>query len=175
MRTTVTLDAILGTTGALVPTMTQTARRGSWSELPMSPPWPGPSTRPARILVAEDDGELRQVVIESLRKDGHEVVDVADGNQLLIRITSHYRLRPDPEPIDLIVTDIRMPVVNGLDIIQSLRDAHWSTPVVIMTAFADTETRAHAHRLGALLLDKPVKMSVLRLGVSDLLLSSPVR
>ena len=129
--------------------------------------------RPAHILVAEDDCELRELVVESLRKDGHEVVDVADGCQLLMRITNRYRLRPHPDPIDLIVSDIRMPVVNGLDIAQGLRDAHWKTPLVLITAFSDPETQARADELGAVLLDKPFKMSALRLSVSELLRASP--
>jgi CheY-like chemotaxis protein len=127
----------------------------NWGDLPMPPPRRVTADRPRRILVAEGDGELRQLVLESLQKDGHDVVEVADGNQLLIRITSHYRLRPDPEPIDLIVTDIRMPVVSGLDIVRSLRDAQWSTPVVMITAFADVETRAQATELGGVLLISP--------------------
>ncbi len=127
--------------------------------------------RRPRILVAEDDGELRQVMTESLGKDGYEVVDVPDGSQLLIRITNHYRLCPDPEPIDVIVTDVRMPVVSGLEIVQSLRDADWTIPIVVVTAFADAETRARAAHLGAVLLDKPFKMQALRLAVRQLLSS----
>jgi DNA-binding response OmpR family regulator len=126
-------------------------------------------TRHARILVAEDDLEMRRLVLESLRSDGHDAVDVSDGGQLLIHLTSMYRLRPDPEPIDMVVTDIRMPVCSGLEIVQGLRDAEWTTPVVIMTAFGDAKTRAHAVRLGAVLLDKPFKMSTLRSIVRDLL------
>ena len=126
-------------------------------------------TRHARILVAEDDLEMRRLVLESLRSDGHDAVDVSDGGQLLIHLTSIYRLRPDPEPIDMVVTDIRMPVCNGLEIVQGLRDADWTTPVVIMTAFGDAETRTRAARLGAVLLDKPFKMKTLRAIVRDLL------
>jgi DNA-binding response OmpR family regulator len=129
-------------------------------------------TRHARILVAEDDLEMRRLVLESLRSDGHDAVDVSDGGQLLVHLTSIYRLRPDPEPIDVVVTDIRMPVCSGLDIVQGLRDAEWTTPVVIMTAFGDAKTRAHAARLGAVLLDKPFKMSTLRSIVRDLLARS---
>jgi DNA-binding response OmpR family regulator len=122
-----------------------------------------------RILVAEDDPEMRRLIIESLQKDGYDVVDVADGAQLLVRITSYYRLHPDPEPIDLIVTDVQMPVVNGLDIVKGLRDARWTTPIVIMTAFGDDEMRARVKALGALLLDKPFKMNALRTIVRTLL------
>lgn len=122
-----------------------------------------------RILVAEDDVEMRRLVIEALLKDGHQVVDVTDGGELLIRITSYYRLHPTPEPIDLIVTDVRMPVVNGLEIVRALREARWKTPIVIMTAFGDSEMRAHAEKLGAVVIDKPFKMDVLRSIVRSLL------
>ena len=71
------------------------------------------SPRP-RVLVAEDDREMRRLVIDSLRRGGYDVVDVTDGGQLLLRITDFYRLRPAAAAIDLIVSDIRMPVVSGL-------------------------------------------------------------
>jgi len=112
---------------------------------------------------------MRRLMIESLTSDGLEVVDAADGGQLLIHITSQYRLRPEPEPIDLIVTDIRMPIVSGLDIVRSVREAGWPTPIVMVTAFADQDTRLRASELGAVLLEKPLKMSVLRLSVRSLL------
>jgi DNA-binding response OmpR family regulator len=114
------------------------------------------------VIVAEDDGEMRKLVVEALEKDGYDVVGVADGSQLLVRLTNHYRLRPDPEPIDLIVTDIRMPIVSGLDIVQGLRDADWATPIVIMTAFGNVETRLRAEAMGAALLDKPFEIELLR-------------
>jgi CheY-like chemotaxis protein len=144
-------------------------RLASWAELPMEPPHARRCSRPSRVLVAEDDDEMRRLVVEALQKEGYEVIGVPDGNHLLIRITSHYRLRPDPEPIDLIVTDIRMPVVSGLDIVQSLRDAGWTTPVVIMTAFGNVETRLRANALGAVLLDKPFELDLLRTVVRNLL------
>ena len=144
----------------------------TWVDPLMSPPRARPLGRAPRVLLAEDDSELRQLVLESLQKDGHEVVEAADGRQLLIRITNHYRLRPDPEPIDLIVSDIRMPVISGLEILQGLREAHWTTPIVLITAFAELETRIRATELGAELLDKPFTMSALRSTVRDLLRAS---
>jgi DNA-binding response OmpR family regulator len=131
-------------------------------------PSPAEGRRP-RILVAEDDLEMRRVVIDCLRRDGYDVVDVTDGGQLLVRITEIYRLRPAPEPIDLILTDVRMPVCSGFDIIEGLREANWVTPVIIMTAFGDDEARARAAKLNAVLLDKPFEMSALRTHVQELL------
>lgn len=130
---------------------------------------PSSSARPPRILVAEDDLEMRRLVIDALHHDGYDVVEVADGGQLLGRITDCYRFHATPEPIDLILTDVRMPICTGFDIIKGLRDAHWTTPVIIMTAFGDDDARARAKRLNAVLLDKPFEMSALRAQVRELL------
>ena len=116
---------------------------------------------------------MRRLVIDSLRRDGYDVVDVTDGGQLLLRITDFFRLRPTPDPIDIIVTDVRMPVCSGFDIIQGLRDADWMTPVIFMTAFSDDAARARARALGAVLLDKPFEMTVLRAHVRELLHGAP--
>jgi DNA-binding response OmpR family regulator len=121
------------------------------------------------VLVADDDDEMRRLVAESLRKDGYEVIEEVDGGRLLVRVAAMYTFRRTINPFDIIVSDIRMPVCSGLDIVQGLRDAHWTTPVILMTAFGDDETRARAERLGAMLLDKPFQMGALRLVVRHLL------
>jgi DNA-binding response OmpR family regulator len=121
------------------------------------------------VLVADDDAEMRHLVAESLRKDDYDVVEEADGGRLLVRIAAIYTLGEANDPVDLIVSDIRMPVCTGLDILKGIREAHWTTPVILMTAFGDDETRARAVKLGALLLDKPFQMSALRLVVHELL------
>ncbi len=115
---------------------------------------------------------MRRLVIDCMRRDGYDVVDVTDGGQLLLRITDFFRLRPAPAPIDLIVTDVRMPVCSGFDILQGLRDAEWMTPVILMTAFSDDDARVRARALGAILLDKPFEMAVLREHARELLQSA---
>ena len=125
--------------------------------------------RPARIMVAEDDFEMRRLVADCLRKEGYEVHEVADGAELLLRIEDSFFLRRVPAPIDLFVTDIRMPVYTGLEIVRGLREAGMQMPVVIMTAFGNPETRERAETLGAVLLDKPFKMDALRAVVRRLL------
>ncbi len=110
---------------------------------------------------------MRRLVIEALQKDGYQVAGIADGGQLLNRINDHKRR--EPEVIDLIVTDMRMPVVNGLEIVQRLRDAHSTIPIVVITAFGDEKTRTRAEQLDAVLLDKPFRVEVLRTIVGSLL------
>jgi DNA-binding response OmpR family regulator len=115
-----------------------------------------------RVLVADDDTEMRRLVAESLRRDDYEVVEESDGGRLLVRIAAIYAFERTVDPFDLIVSDVRMPVCSGLDIVKGLRDAHWTTPVILMTAFGDDETRTRAESLGATLFDKPFRMGDLR-------------
>jgi DNA-binding response OmpR family regulator len=122
---------------------------------------------PPRILVAEDDTEMRRLVSDALRKDGYHVTEASDGGRLLVQVTSLYP-RPDAE-LDLLISDIRMPVVSGLAILESLRRAHWKVPVILMTAFGDDETRAQAVALGAILFDKPFAIDDLRTAVLNVL------
>jgi DNA-binding response OmpR family regulator len=124
---------------------------------------------PPRVLVAEDDGDMRRLVVEALRKDGYDVVAVSDGGRLLVHLA---RDIVDPERSDLpdlIVSDVRMPVCTGIQILEQLRAAHWRMPIILMTAFGDEGTRKHATSLGALLFDKPFDLGDLRKAVARLL------
>jgi DNA-binding response OmpR family regulator len=129
---------------------------------------PAPSRRPF-VLVADDDAEMRRLVAESLRKDDYDVIEESDGGRLLVRIAAIYSFAHTVHPFDLIVSDIRMPICSGFDIVKGLREAHWTTPVILMTAFGDDETRKRAEALGAILFDKPFPMSALRAAVRTLL------
>jgi CheY-like chemotaxis protein len=132
---------------------------------------PSGATRPFRILVAEDDAEMRRLVTDALREDGYEVVELADGGRLLVDIAARLKAAPegDYEDIDLIVSDIRMPICTGLQILEALRQAHWRTPVILMTAFGDKATRRQAESLRAVLFDKPFDLDDLRTAVANLL------
>jgi CheY-like chemotaxis protein len=115
-----------------------------------------------RVAVAEDDADMRALVADALRRDGCRVIELSDGAQLLVRIARQYRHSEPAEPLDLIVSDVRMPVITGLEILRGLRDAHCTTPVILMTAFGDPSTRHEAEALGAVLMDKPLHLADLR-------------
>lgn len=132
-----------------------------------------PLHEPPRILVAEDEPEMRRLIVEALRKDGFEVVEASDGGRLLVHVTAHYQ-QPSHE-VDLIISDIRMPICTGIQILQGLRDAHWTIPVILMTAFGDASTRARAELLGAILFDKPFAIDDLMTAVANLLPRASVR
>ena len=119
-----------------------------------------------RILLAEDDPELRSLLVGILRGDGHEVVAVCDGREL-IRVLARGSGGAD---FDLIVTDDRMPGWTGMQILTGLRSLHDSPPIVLITAFADESLRARAVVLGAAaVLDKPLDCDDLRAVVCNLL------
>jgi CheY-like chemotaxis protein len=127
------------------------------------------SGRAPRVLVVDDDAEMRRLVCDTLRKDGYDIVEETDGGRLLVRVAALYAQSGTVEPVDLIVTDIRMPVCTGLDIVKGLRDARWGTPVILMTAFADDEVSRRARLLGAVLFNKPFQMADLRQAAKALL------
>jgi DNA-binding response OmpR family regulator len=112
---------------------------------------------------------MRRVVADTLRDDGYDVVELTDGGRLLVDVAARIKGGGDGDSVDLIVSDIRMPVCTGLQILEMLRQAHWDTPVILMTAFGDKETRKRAEELLAVLFDKPFDMDDLRATIINLL------
>ncbi len=152
------------------------APEGEAEPAPSEPPWRVSASsvvadpaRPFRVLLAEDDAEMRGVVAEALRGDGHDVIELSDGGRLLVDIARRLQAGRTEDSIDLLLSDIRMPVCTGLQILAALRDAHWHIPVILMTAFGDEATRKHAETLQAVLFDKPFDMDDLRTAVANLL------
>ena len=135
----------------------------------MQPSTPA-SLRPARILLAEDDRELRALVALALKDAGFEVVEAPDGYTLLEYLAR--ALRPDGsvERYDLILSDIRMPNFTALDVMVGARGFIGHTPFVLITAFGDPATHERALRLGATaVLDKPIRLDKLCGTVSAIL------
>ncbi|CAN5879879.1 hypothetical protein BH11MYX4_BH11MYX4_14750 [soil metagenome] len=120
------------------------------------------TTRPAaKIIVADDDPLMRELLAYTLREEGYDVVEIPDGGRLLVQLATHFK-SVERLPADLVLSDIRMPVLSGLAMLRALRDAHWMRPVILMTAFPDDEVKRSAARLGAELLEKPFSMALLR-------------
>ena len=116
--------------------------------------------RPARVLLAEDDQEMRCILSSCLRKAGYDVFEVKDGDEF-IEFLDITKLSNHLLESDIIVSDIRMPGSSGLEILSMLRSYDWKTPVILITAFGSTETHAEAMRLGAsAVFDKPFDIEV---------------
>lgn len=114
------------------------------------------------IVLAEDDLALRALLAAALERVGYRVVQVATGDQLVATVR---RMREEGDPLRLVVTDVRMPTLGGVDAARLLRAEGLSIPLIFMTAYGDAWTRSQAADLGALLLDKPLSLTVLRQAV----------
>jgi CheY-like chemotaxis protein len=114
---------------------------------------------PPRVLLAEDDDDIRSALAELLSKRGCVVFEAKNGTQLLDYLASSMllsKVRPIP---DVIVSDIRMPGFNGLSILEGLRGAGWMTSFILLTAFGDDGTRDRALAMGATaFFDKPIDL-----------------
>lgn len=93
-----------------------------------------------KVLVVDDEPTVREVVAGYLRRDGHDVVEAADGTAALESI--------DDELPDLIVLDLMLPGVNGLDVLRRVR-ARSDVPVIMLTARAEESDRVAGLELGA--------------------------
>jgi DNA-binding NtrC family response regulator len=116
-----------------------------------------------RVLLAEDDDDLRWALSDLLKTDGYDVVAVADGRALLEHLGAAMLLEQRDAPPDLIISDIRMPGMTGMQLLECVRNRGWSTPVVLISAFGDDDTRQKAQQLGATaFLGKPIDMNELQ-------------
>ncbi len=98
-------------------------------------------TEPCRILLVEDDREMLALVQEHLEGEGHTVTPVGLGAEAIARLKA--------EPFDLVLTDLRLPDVDGMEVLQAGREAQRDLPVILITAFGTIETAIQAIRQGA--------------------------
>lgn len=113
----------------------------------------------ARILIAEDDGDLRMLMAFQLRMCGYEVVEFRDGEALLDYIGNLMKHGTDPaRHADMMLLDIKLPGFSGLQILTSLRRAQLGNPIIMMTG-QRRDAEGEAFRLGATaLVRKPFEM-----------------
>ena len=115
-----------------------------------------------KILVVEDDKNLRKLIVTCLEKASYTVFETHNGEEALDLM--------DKEYVDLIVTDIMMPEMNGYELIKSLREANYNTPILIITAKEDIEDKRQGFNLGADdYMVKPINIDELILRVKSLL------
>lgn len=111
-----------------------------------------------RILVADDDEAMRTTVAFTLLDEGYEVVEAASGAEVL-RLLDH---GSRAGAFDLLLMDVRMPGLSGLETLRRLRRLASAPSVILMTAFASPETREEAEELQVPLLSKPFTLDELR-------------
>ena len=122
----------------------------------------------ARILVAEDDDNVRAFVTRALEMAGHEVHEASDGG-LALEI-----MADEDGRFDLLVSDIKMPVMDGIGLALAVKSQYPDLTILLMTGFADQRERAHG--LDALIYDvlgKPFSLAQLTEKITDALAGKP--
>ena len=118
----------------------------------------------ARILIAEDEEPLRTLIKRALAEEGHVVVETADGSEALDRLQS------ERDGFDLLLTDIKMPVMDGLALALGAARDYPDLPIVLMTGYADQRERVSG--LEALICDvisKPFALAEIKFAVASAL------
>jgi DNA-binding NtrC family response regulator len=98
-------------------------------------------TSPIRVLVAEDDREMRELLGRVLGDEGYDVIAVGDGHQALARI--------EEGQFDLVLSDVRMPGPNGMELLRRAMARRLHQPVILMTGFGNIGSAVEAMRAGA--------------------------
>jgi DNA-binding NtrC family response regulator len=116
-----------------------------------------PRLRPARILVVEDRESLRSLLQRALVEEGYEVAAVESAEAAIAALGDS-----GPRPFDLVLTDLKLPGLSGLEVVRAGREARPPVAVVVMTAYGTVEAAVEAMRRGALdFLEKPVEIEAL--------------
>jgi CheY-like chemotaxis protein len=112
-----------------------------------------------RVLVAEDDPELRTLIAERLRSVGCDVVEASNGERALDLLAASVNEPVAALRFELAILDVRMPGMSGLEVVYLSRLWEWPTKVLLVTAFPDAELVEECDRLGVPLLEKPFSLS----------------
>lgn len=117
------------------------------------------NTAARNILLAEDNEEMRAMLALALRDAGYTITECPDGVDLLMHLTPLVEHTGTVE-YDLIISDIRMPGLTSMEILEGLTGNDAMPPVVLITAFGDSETHEAARRCGvAVTINKPFEIS----------------
>ncbi len=118
--------------------------------------------RSGRILFIDDDRAGREVALFNLRKAGYRVETASDGTEGFSAFS--------PEKFDLVITDLKMPGISGIEVLRRIRAASPDTPVLVITAFGNVETAVEAMKEGAYdFIGKPFHRDQLLLAVEKAL------
>lgn len=94
-----------------------------------------------KILVVDDEDALRTVLGAELNSEGYDVVTAADGSEAVAEL--------ERKKFDLVLLDIRMPNMNGFEVLKIIKEKHAGTKVIMLTGFADLKNAIESKKLGA--------------------------
>ena len=115
-----------------------------------------------KILVVEDDNELNQLFCRTLNRNGYVALGAFDAAQALVML--------EKEAVDLIISDVMMPGMDGFEFVKQLRDAKMTLPIMMITAKSDIKDKQSGFSSGADdYMVKPVDLQEMLLRVQALL------
>jgi len=121
-----------------------------------------------RVLIVDDEPSLREVLGILLKKEGY-TVDSCDGGVSALQALQR-------STYDMVITDLRMPEVNGIEVLRSAKSTHPDTAVLVITAYGAADSAVEAMKLGALdYLTKPFQVDEVRRIVKNALGETPKR
>jgi two-component system response regulator AtoC len=110
-------------------------------------------TSAARILVADDEQNLRRVLVALLRRDGHDVVQAGSGLEAIERLGD----------VDVVITDLRMPGADGMEVLRTATKNFPQTPVIMITAYGSVGQAVEAIKAGAFdYIEKPFEQEQIK-------------
>src|SRR4051812_43623482 len=122
----------------------------------------------ARILVVDDEASARSGLEKLLKQEGY-VVDTAESGAAALDVMAEH-------PVDVVVTDLKMPNMDGVALMKKLRETDAELPVIVVTAFSDVSSAVGAMRGGATdYLTKPVDFDALTLSIERALEARDLR
>ncbi len=114
------------------------------------------------ILIVEDDKNLRKLIVTYLKKNDYNTYEATNGEQALNVLDKNY--------IDLIISDVMMPQMDGFELIKELRTSNYKVPILLVTAKSDIKDKKQGFLLGADdYMVKPINMEEMLLRVQVLL------
>ncbi len=115
-----------------------------------------------KILVVDDEIKMRRVLQMILQKEGYEIVTSKDGREALQKV--------EEENFDLVLTDMKMPGLSGIDLLKKIRESDEEIPVIMITAYGTVETAVKAMKEGAYdYLLKPFEKDEMKIIVANAL------
>ena len=121
-----------------------------------------------QILIADDEANLRRILAAQLQNDGYDVFEVGDGQAAIDALGEHH--------IDAVITDLRMPHVDGIGVLRHCQEHSPELPVILITAHGSVETAVQAMRQGAFdFISKPFDLAEIRNVIAKAVRTSDLR
>ena len=127
----------------------------------------GNTKKICQILVVDDDAAMRSLLADELQEQGCRVIEAIDGKDALLQLQT---FSPD-----LVITDFKMPD-GGFEFIRNLQKTLPGCPIVLITAFGDSHTKARAQECGVMAyMDKPVRIADLKASLTHICQMTPCK